>query len=232
MGRHGMTRLSKWAGTARHSYKMARHGTIKNGTARQGTVSKWARHGTARSTVGIEKKWHGTAQWARLTPLVIAVHAALLESGFVAFDSITKMKVERFYLPDEWPRSEFFVSLWYTLPEINNQGLSEDGVETVFLKFRSMGKYVNVNGFLTRNGSRVYRVCLDEDRLSFFLNIMWANCDSIKEKNGKGSFSQLHPERGGVEFWRTVKDSLALPLLIDSCEKAGLPSPPCFMRRF
>ncbi|XP_057502668.1 putative F-box protein At1g23770 [Actinidia eriantha] len=135
--------------------------------------------------------------------LVIAVHAVLLESGFVGFNSITKMKVERFYLPDEWPRSEFSVSLSYALPKIINQGLSEDGVETVFLKFGSLGKYVNVNGSLTRNGSRVYRVCLDDDRLSFFLNIMWANCDSIKEKNGKGSFSQLHPEREVFEFWRT-----------------------------
>ncbi|XP_057495920.1 F-box protein SKIP22-like [Actinidia eriantha] len=162
--------------------------------------------------------------------LVIAVHAVLLESGFVALDSVTKMKVEGFYLLDEWPTSEFSVSLWYTLPEIINQGVSEDGIETVFLKFRSLGKYVNVNGSLARNGSGVHRVCLDEDRLSFFLNIMWANCDSTKEKNGKGSFSHLHPEREVFEFWRTIKDSLALPLLIDLCEKAGLPSPPCFMR--
>ncbi|KAI3850362.1 hypothetical protein MKX03_002396, partial [Papaver bracteatum] len=30
------------------------------------------------------------------------------------------------------------------------------------------------------------------------------------------------------EFWKMIKDKVALPLLIDLCEKAGLPSPPCF----
>ncbi|GFS42888.1 DHHC-type zinc finger family protein [Actinidia rufa] len=126
--------------------------------------------------------------------LVIAVHAVLLESGFVAFDSITKMKVERFYLPDEWPRSEFSVSLWYTLHEIINQGLSEDGVETVFLKFRSLGKYVNVNGFLTRNGSRLS-----------------SNGDLWKQKfveqfgNADGSAGGSHWKEKFAKSWETRK---------------------------
>ena len=33
-----------------------------------------------------------------------------------------------------------------------------------------------------------------------------------------------------LRFWGTVKDKLALPLLIDLCEEAGLVLPPCFMR--
>ncbi|XLR69845.1 hypothetical protein HN51_016966 [Arachis hypogaea] len=31
------------------------------------------------------------------------------------------------------------------------------------------------------------------------------------------------------ELWKMVKDRLALPLLIDPCDKAGLDPPPCFM---
>ena len=44
-GRYGTTQLQN--GPARHDTnkeKMARYSTIKNGTARQGTLSKWARH--------------------------------------------------------------------------------------------------------------------------------------------------------------------------------------------
>ncbi|KAF9606280.1 hypothetical protein IFM89_024189 [Coptis chinensis] len=33
-----------------------------------------------------------------------------------------------------------------------------------------------------------------------------------------------------VEFWRIVKDELALPFLTDLCEKTGLIPPPCFTR--
>lgn len=159
--------------------------------------------------------------------LVIAVHAVLLESGFVGFDSVLGMKFEGFHIPGEWPSSAFTLSLWYTLPQVTDQG---NGVETVLLKFRRLGKYVTVYGSLAKNGSGLYRVCLDEDRLVFLLNIMWANCNSVDDPNGKVSLSNLYPEIEVFEFWRTVKDRLALPLLIDLCEKAGLAPPPSFMR--
>ncbi|CAH2050099.1 unnamed protein product [Thlaspi arvense] len=154
--------------------------------------------------------------------LVIAVHAVLLESGFVGFDSISRMKVEGFHLPDEWPSRAFTLSLWYTLPEIVN------GAETVVLKFQSLGKYVNVYGSLTEKGSKSYRVCLAEDQLVFFLNLLWANCESVDLMSEKNS--SVKPEKEVFEFWKTVKDRLALPLLIDLCDKANLPPPPCFMR--
>lgn len=164
--------------------------------------------------------------------LVIAVHAVLLESGFVGFDSVSRMKVEGFHLSDEWPSIAFTMSLWYTLPEIIDRGPSaaHNGVETVVLKIQSLGKYVNIYGSLSRNGSGLYRVCVDEDRVAFFLNLIWANCDKIEEINGKDSSSNSCPEKEVFEFWKNVKDRLALPLLIDLCEKAGLAPPPCFMR--
>lgn len=159
--------------------------------------------------------------------LVIAVHAVLLESGFVGFDSVSGMKFEGFHVPGEWPSSALTMSLWYTLPEIDDQG---SGVESVLLKFRRLGKFVNVYGSLAKNGSGLYRVCLDEDRLVFLLNVMWANCNSVVDPSGKDSLSKLYPEREVFEFWKSVKDRLTLPLLIDLCEKAGLAAPLSFMR--
>ncbi|KAF9606244.1 hypothetical protein IFM89_024065 [Coptis chinensis] len=44
-----------------------------------------------------------------------------------------------------------------------------------------------------------------------------------------GSSKSFH-EGKVVEFWRIVKDELALPLLTDLCEKTGLIPPPCFTR--
>ncbi|KAI7990442.1 putative F-box protein [Camellia lanceoleosa] len=86
--------------------------------------------------------------------LVIAVHAVLIESGFVGFDSVSRRKVEGFHLPDEWPSLQFTMSLQYTLPEIIKQGpITINGVETVKLKFQSLGKFVNVYGSLAKNGS-------------------------------------------------------------------------------
>ncbi|KAI7992011.1 Alpha/beta hydrolase domain-containing protein WAV2 [Camellia lanceoleosa] len=162
--------------------------------------------------------------------LVIVGHAILIESGFVGFDSVSRRKVEGFHLPDEWPSLQFTMSLQYTLPEIIKQGpITINGVETMKLKFQSLGKFVNVYGSLAKNGSGPYGVHLDEDHLVFFLNLIWANCDSIDEMNGKDSFFNLQVAREVFEFWKTVKDKLTLPLLIDLCERAGLAPPPCFM---
>ncbi|THG17874.1 hypothetical protein TEA_016044 [Camellia sinensis var. sinensis] len=127
--------------------------------------------------------------------LVIGVHDVLIESSFIGFDSVSRRKVERFHLPDEWPSLQFTMSLQYTLPEI----------------------------------IKPYGVHLDEDHLVFFLNLIWANCDSIDEMNGIDSFFNLQAGREVFELWKTVKDKLALPLLIDLCERAGLAPPPCFM---
>ncbi|KAA8545743.1 hypothetical protein F0562_020806 [Nyssa sinensis] len=163
--------------------------------------------------------------------LVIAVHAVLIESGFVGFDAVSKMIVPGFHLPDEWPSSAFTISLWYTLPEIVVDGCyAVNGVETILLKFQSLGKFLNIYGSLAKNGSGLYRVSLDENRLVPFLNYVWANCDSVNEMNGNEWCSGAYAEREVFEFWKIVKDRIALPLLIDLCDRAGLAPPPCFMR--
>ncbi|XP_059652566.1 F-box protein SKIP22-like [Cornus florida] len=152
--------------------------------------------------------------------LVIAVHAVLLESGFVRVDPVSKLILDGFN-PDEWPSSSFKMVISYTLPEILGAG---NGIETVVLRFASVGKFLNIYGF---PGS--YQVYLDKDRLVPFLNVVWANCGWFDESNGKDLYSDTYPEIEVFKIWKIVKDKIALPLLIDLCEKAGLAPPPCFM---
>ncbi|KAL0384336.1 UNVERIFIED_CONTAM: F-box protein SKIP22 [Sesamum radiatum] len=164
--------------------------------------------------------------------IVIAVHAVMLESGFVGFDKNANVVVRGFQLRNEWPAGLFRVSLFYTLPE-RPSGAHGEVNKSVMLKFQSVGKFVNVYGTLGNGSGKrgTYWVQLNEDELVSFLNVVWANCgitDNIRRKDG--SSSGKSPEKEVFNFWRTVKDQLALPLLIDLCEEAGLELPPCFMR--
>ncbi|KAK4401780.1 F-box protein SKIP22 [Sesamum angolense] len=164
--------------------------------------------------------------------IVIAVHAVMLESGFVGFDMNANVVVRGFQFRNEWPAGLFRVSLYYTLPQ-SPSGAHGEVNKSVVLKFQSLGKFINVYGTLG-NGSEkrdTYWVQLNEDELVPFLNVVWANCgttDNISRKDG--SISGTSPEKEVFKFWRTVKDQLALPLLIDLSEEAGLEPPPCFMR--
>ncbi|KAL9244751.1 hypothetical protein vseg_018486 [Gypsophila vaccaria] len=150
--------------------------------------------------------------------LVIAVHAVLLESGFVGYDPVSGMKVDGFHLPDEWPSAAFGMSLRYTLPVIS----SCEVVETVVLKFQSLGKYVNVYGSLSKKGSVIHRVCLDEHRFIPALSYVWKKSDHTDS-------TKVYPNQEIFEFWKVVKDGLSYPLLIELCEQVGLVPPPCFM---
>lgn len=141
--------------------------------------------------------------------LVIAVHSVFLESGFVDFI--------KFQFPDEWKSSlAFAMSFRYSLPEIlGDQDCTLNVRESVVLKYQFIGHFVNVFGSLTSGGLVTYRVCLDENKFA----------PAIGSLSGNGN----EFEREVYELWKIVKDGLVLPLLIDLCAKAGLPSPPCFM---
>ncbi|XP_057788097.1 F-box protein SKIP22-like [Salvia miltiorrhiza] len=164
--------------------------------------------------------------------IVIAVHAVLLESGFVGFDEKANAVVDCFQLRNEWPSGLFRVSLSYTLPE--SIGGAGEAIKRVVLKFQSLGNYLNVYGTLgdgLAKRGRHFGVRLNEDELVPFLNVVWANCGVMENVGGhNGESSSTSPEKEVFKFWRTVKDNLALPLLIDFCEEAGLELPPCFMR--
>ncbi|XP_061355642.1 F-box protein SKIP22-like [Gastrolobium bilobum] len=157
--------------------------------------------------------------------LVFAVHAVILESGFVRADQVSGVAVSGSHLLDDWPSgSSSMISLRYTLPEILNSGASQ----TVNLKFQTLGHLVNVCGSLSDDaGSRLHVVHLDKCKFARPVKLMLANSES------KASFNDGGDDECGkqvFELWKMVKDRLALPLLIDLCEKAGLDLPPCFMR--
>lgn len=159
--------------------------------------------------------------------LVTAVHAVLLESGFVLIDPNLGAEDNHFHMPEDWPSPSFSMSLWYTLPELLAEGGKNSTMtEIVLLKFQSLGHFVNVYGSLScSRGSSVYRVSLDERKFAPSLDLIWVDsvASHIMDEN------EGNPERQVFEFWKVVKDALALPLLIDLCEKTGLPPPASFM---
>lgn len=158
--------------------------------------------------------------------IVIAIHAVMLESGFVGVDAKENAVIDGFQLRNDWPSGLSSMSLFYTLRESVR---GDEATMKVLLKFQSVGKYLNVYGQLGRRG--VHRVQLNEGELVPFLNVVWANCegDAVME-TATGQDGGSSPEKEVFKFWRTVKDNLALPLMIDFCEEAGLVLPPCFMR--
>ncbi|XP_057527398.1 putative F-box protein At1g23770 [Amaranthus tricolor] len=157
--------------------------------------------------------------------LVFAVHAVLLESGFVAYDPVLRRKVEGFHLSEEWPSLAFGMTLHYTLPEVSESEV----VETVVLKFQTLGKFVKIYGFLPNKGFEVHQVCLDEPGLLPALSFVWKMSDHTGDLVEFDSSRKLFPNHEIFEFWRIVKDGLSYPLLIDLCEKTGLAPPSCFM---
>ncbi|MED6156879.1 hypothetical protein PIB30_018450 [Stylosanthes scabra] len=162
-----------------------------------------------------------------LKMLVLAVHAVILESGFVRVDKVSPLAVGSSHILDEWPSAlASSISLRYTLPEILT---SDSGVSrTVLLKFQTLGHLVNVYGSLSDDaGSGVHRVSLDKRKFAKPLELMLSNFES------KGKFDDdavVDQQSEIFELWKMVKDRLVLPLLIDLCDKAGLEPPPCFMR--
>ncbi|XP_073277357.1 F-box protein SKIP22-like [Primulina huaijiensis] len=160
---------------------------------------------------------------------VVAIHAVFSESGFVGFDRNSNKQVGGFQFND-WPSGGFMPSVSYTLPDIVARG---DGIDSIVLKFHSLGKFMSVYGSL-RNESRghgTHFLKLNEDQLVPLLNVVWANCGVTESLKGfGGGVSTTSPEKELFKFWRDVKDNLALPLLIGLCEKTGVELPPCFIR--
>ncbi|WJX14871.1 hypothetical protein P8452_05078 [Trifolium repens] len=155
--------------------------------------------------------------------LVFAVHAVILESGFVRVDQVSGMAISCSHLVDNMSSSSM-ISLRYTLPEILTNGSSH----SVTLKIQTLGSFVNVYGSLSDDvGSRVHSVYLDKSRFARPLELMML---SNSESNASASVSVNDDGDEVFEFWKIVKDRLVLPLLIDLCDKAGLDLPPCFMR--
>ncbi|KAM5570113.1 F-box protein SKIP22-like [Rosa sericea] len=151
-----------------------------------------------------------------------AVHAVLLDSGFVRIYSDSVPGVH-------------FKSRFYTLPEIlqNLGGSSSTGsrssntiIESIGLRFQSLGHFVNVYGYLI-GGDSVYRVSLEAHKVASIIEFVWASRINVNDIVKVGLLETQ--ETKIFDFWKTIKDGIALPLMIDLCAKAGLPSPPCLM---
>ncbi|KAL1296157.1 hypothetical protein AAHE18_19G263300 [Arachis hypogaea] len=71
------------------------------------------------------------------------------------------------------------------------------------------------------------RVSLDKRKFAKPLKLMLENFES---KDNFDDDAVVDQQSEIFELWKMVKDRLALPLLIDLCDKAGLDPPPCFMR--
>ncbi|KAF2294317.1 hypothetical protein GH714_009227 [Hevea brasiliensis] len=62
------------------------------------------------------------------------------------------------------------------------------------------------------------------------IGCLLVNCDKGDRMNENDGSSRYYPENEVFELWKIVKGQLALPLLIDLCEKNGLGLPPCLVR--
>ncbi|KAF5731715.1 putative F-box family protein [Tripterygium wilfordii] len=153
--------------------------------------------------------------------LVAAVHAVFLEAGFVGFDLMSDVQVHRLS-EDKWPSNAFTISLGYILPELLDDKSKNSMTESVELKFQRLGHFMNVYG--SGGSGLVYRVCLNVRRFLRTMDLVWA----YPGKNDKSTSSYL--EKEVLDFWKIVKDGLALPLLIQLCDKNGLTLPACLMR--
>ncbi|XP_075511175.1 F-box protein SKIP22-like [Primulina tabacum] len=162
--------------------------------------------------------------------ILVAIHAVFSESGFVGFDRNSNKQIDNFQFKNNWPSDGFMPSVSYTLPDIVARG---GGIDNIFLKFHSLGKFMTVYGSLENEsrGHSTHFLKLNEDELVPLLNVVWANCDLTKSIEGfDGGVSSTSPEKELFKFWREVKDNLVFPLLIGLCEKNGLKLPPCFTR--
>lgn len=137
---------------------------------------------------------------------IAALHAVFLESGF----EISRGNGNR--LPNNWNSGSSVFSLQYTVPGLSNKNNSK----AANLKFSISKNHVIVYGNV-QGECDVYRLDLDVSKV---LPLLVFLSDTLSKDEEKEIF----------QFWRTVKDSLCLPLLIDICHSNGLQSPPCFGR--
>ncbi|CAM6064069.1 unnamed protein product [Sphagnum tenellum] len=153
--------------------------------------------------------------------LVLAVHAVMLETGFVLSGEVSSSQGS-YVLPTGWSGKGGQVNLTYTLPEIKRE--SKDGGSRTFvgdmvLRSQIVGNVLVVYGVTTSGrGYEVHRVSLPESTPSA------SQAHNVTEQHAtnENGISMFHSV---FELWKEVKDKLSLPLLMCLCERAGLPPP-------
>lgn len=100
-------------------------------------------------------------------------------------------------------------------------------IEGIGLRFENLEKYVRVYGSLTAGDGNAYWVSLEAHKVASLVEFVWASRVNVNDIV-KGGLLEMQ-ETQFLNLWKTIKDEIALPLLLDLCAKAGLPSPPCLV---
>ncbi|XP_024515920.1 F-box protein SKIP22-like [Selaginella moellendorffii] len=141
--------------------------------------------------------------------LILAVHAVMLETGFVILGRPTIAGAS---------------SIKYTLPEL---GQLKNDEARVLLRCQSVGEFMVVYGSV-QGSSQIFRLSLS---ISKFLGEVLVEGESkgggggSQEQQYQASFSLY---KDAFALWKEIKDNLTLRLLMLLCEIAGLPLPACF----
>ncbi|WCJ18040.1 F-box family protein [Euphorbia peplus] len=136
------------------------------------------------------------------------------------------LRVDLFDIMKEQASLNFTTSVSYTLPQLL---LNDDDTETIVLKFQTIGHYVNVYGSLGKSPLGLLKLNIDKSRYVPAIGSFWVTDDGRTRVDEMDS-SIAYAEKVVFEFWKFVKDGMALPLMIDLCEKTGLDLPPCLIR--
>ncbi|CAD6202756.1 unnamed protein product [Miscanthus lutarioriparius] len=155
----------------------------------------------------------GSAEGTASGRLVAALHAALLDVGFL---TATQMG-SHLSLPQGWPSGALKpLTIKYTIPELSAMlSVTEEG-KVVVLNYSLMGNFVMVYGYVHGAQSEVCRLCLELPGLE---PLLYLDIDQL---------SGVH-EKGVHDLWRVLKDEICLPLMISLCQLNGLRLPPCLM---
>lgn len=145
--------------------------------------------------------------------LVAALHAALLDAGFIA----SNLMGTRLSLPQDWPSgAPKPLVIKYTIPELSQmQNVDEEG-KVVVLNFSLMANFVMVYGYVPGALPEVCRLCLELPSLEPLLYLDSDQLSGVQEK-------------GVLDLWKVLKDEVCLPLMIQLCQLNGLLLPPCLM---
>ncbi|XP_066165146.1 uncharacterized protein [Oryza sativa Japonica Group] len=155
----------------------------------------------------------GGADGTVICRLVVALHAALLDAGFLYANPVGSC----LQLPQNWASGSFVpVSMKYTLPElVEALPVVEEGMVAV-LNYSLMGNFMMVYGHVPGATSGVRRLCLELPELA---PLLYLDSDEVSTAEER----EIH------ELWRVLKDEMCLPLMISLCQLNNLSLPPCLM---
>ncbi|XP_015690251.2 putative F-box protein At1g23770 [Oryza brachyantha] len=144
--------------------------------------------------------------------LAVALHAALLDSGFLSANPVGS----RLQMPQDWGSGSFIpISMKYTVPELVEALPVVEGMVAV-MSYSLMGNFMIVYGHVPGAPSEVRRLCLELPEL---VPLLYLDSDEVCATE----------EREINQLWRVLKDEMCLPLMILLCRLNNLSLPPCLM---